>query len=252
MHSLIYDQSRLIYISYSSRRSNLRLSRHLLLSHAFRDVRGVAVVLQLVFAALRVAGFVVGILLRVVVGQGHLSELLLRGEWLSARLEVWFGRILHIRDQVEAQVGEDRVDGVDDGRGAVTSSSFNILSPSPPYSSSSSLERRNRKNGGHAQAHLLWLVAGHILRGHRHSSPIEVQADSALSQGILSHGALGLACPFQAIIAVRFAGAVVAIIFFLLLKLHLSKLPIDNSSHGGNNFRLHGRHGGNFFNRRHA
>merc|ERR1719402_2212162 len=252
MHSLIYDQSRLIYISHSSRRSNLCLSRHLLLRLAFRDVRGVAVVLQLVFAALRVAGFVVGILLRVVVGQGHLSELLLRGEWLSARLEVWFGRILHIRDQVEAQVGEDRVDGVDDGRGAVTSS-FNILSPSPPCSSSSSLERGNRKNGGHAQAHLHWLVAGHILRGNRHSSPIEVQANSALSQGILSHGALGLTCPFQAIITVRFAGAVVAIIFFLLLvKLHLSKLPVDNSSHGGNNFRLHGRHGGNFFNRRHA
>merc|ERR1719402_1175616 len=145
MHSLIYDQSRLIYISHSSRRSNLRLSRHLLLSHAFRDVRGVAVVLQLVFAALRVAGFVVGIPHRVVVGQGHLSELLLRGEWLSARLEVWFGGILHIRDQVEAQVGEDRVDGVDDGRGAVTGSSFNILGPSPPCSSSSSLERGNRK-----------------------------------------------------------------------------------------------------------
>ena len=33
----------------------------------------------------------------------------------------WFGRILHIRDQVEAQVGEDRVDGVDDGRGAEAS-----------------------------------------------------------------------------------------------------------------------------------
>ena len=30
----------------------------------------------------------------------------------------WFGRILHIRDQVEAQVGEDRVDGVDDRRRA--------------------------------------------------------------------------------------------------------------------------------------
>merc|ERR1719290_111208 len=82
-----------LHYSHSSRRLNLCLSRHLLLWLAFRDVRGVAVVLQLVFAALRVAGFVVGILLRVVVGQGHLSELLLRGEWLSARLEVWLGKM---------------------------------------------------------------------------------------------------------------------------------------------------------------
>merc|ERR1712010_189154 len=118
---------------------NRRLSRDLLLRLAFRDVRGVAVVLQLILAALGVAGFVVGILVRVVVGQGHLSKLLLRGEGLSARLEVWFGRILHIRDQVEAQVGEDRVDGVDDGKGAVTSC-FNILGPSSPRSPGSSLE----------------------------------------------------------------------------------------------------------------
>ena len=50
--------------------------------------RGIAVVLQLVLAALRVAGFIIGILIRVVVRQGHLSKLLLRGEGLSARLQV--------------------------------------------------------------------------------------------------------------------------------------------------------------------
>merc|ERR1719341_1581102 len=111
---------------------------NLLLRLAVRNVRGVAVVLQLVFAALRVAGFVVGILVGVVVGQDHLSKLLLRGKRFSARLEVWFGRIFHIRDQVEAQVGEDRVDGVDDGRGAVASL-FNTLGPSPPCNPGSSL-----------------------------------------------------------------------------------------------------------------
>merc|ERR1719474_458104 len=164
--------------------------------------RGIAVVLQLVLAALRVAGFIIGILIRVVVRQSHLSKLLLRGERLSARLQVWFGCILHITDQLEAQVGEDRVDGVDDRRRAVNSS-FNILSPSPPCSPSSALDRGNRDNGGHAQAHLHWLVAGHILSGHRHSSSIEVQANSSLSQGILSNSALSLASPLQAIIAVR-------------------------------------------------
>ena len=35
---------------------------------------------------------------------------------INLKTTYWFGRILHIRDQVEAQVGEDRVDGVDDGR----------------------------------------------------------------------------------------------------------------------------------------
>ena len=67
---------------------NLRsFSRDLLFRLVFR---GVAVVLQLIFfiTILRVAGFVVSILIRVVVGQGHLSKLLLRGERLSARLEV--------------------------------------------------------------------------------------------------------------------------------------------------------------------
>ena len=90
MHSLIYDQSRLILhiIVISQDILNLRLSRNLLLRFAFRDVRGVAVVLQLIFTTLRVAGFVVGILVGVVVGQGHLTKLLLRGEWLSARLKV--------------------------------------------------------------------------------------------------------------------------------------------------------------------
>merc|ERR1719222_1017863 len=104
---------------------------------------------------------------------------------------------------------------IDDGGGAVASL-FNTLGPSPPCNPGSSLDRGNRKNGGHAQAHLHRLVAGHILCGHRHSSPIEVQANGALSQGILCHSALSLASPFQAIIAIRLAGTVVAIIFFLL------------------------------------
>merc|ERR1719239_64901 len=96
-------------------------------------------------------------------------------------LKVWFGRILHSRDQGEAQVGEDRVDGVgDDGRRAVNTS-LNTLGTSPPCSPSSSLDGSNRKNGGHAQAHLHWLVAGYILRSHRHCGSVEVQANSALS-----------------------------------------------------------------------
>ena len=80
-----FNLSRLIYIVVILQDI---LKLRLLLRLAFRDVRGVAVVLQLIFAALRVAGFVVGILVRVVVGQVHLSKLLLRGERLSARLEV--------------------------------------------------------------------------------------------------------------------------------------------------------------------
>ena len=49
---------------------------------------GVAVELQLVVTVLRLAGLVVGVLVGVVVGQGHLAELLLRGVWHGARLEV--------------------------------------------------------------------------------------------------------------------------------------------------------------------
>ena len=87
-HSLIHDQSRLIFIMVISQDILNLLSRDILLRFALRDVRGVAVVLQLIFAALRVARFIVGILVRVVVGQGHLAKLLLRGERLGARLEV--------------------------------------------------------------------------------------------------------------------------------------------------------------------
>merc|ERR1719391_823820 len=111
---------------------------------------------------------------------------------------------------------EDRVDGVGDEARRAVSHASNILGPSPPGSPSSSLDGGDRENGGHAQSHLHWLVAGHILCGHRHSSSIEVQANSALSQGILSHGALRLTCPFQAIITVSLAWAIVPIIFFLL------------------------------------
>merc|ERR1719462_738894 len=151
------------------------------------------------------------------------------------------------------QVGEDRVDGVgDNGRRAVNTS-FNILGPCPPCSPSSSLDRHNRKNGGHAQAHLHWLVAGHILRGHRHSSSVEVQANGALRQGILSHSTLSLTCPFQAVITVSLTWTVVTIIFFLLtMQLHLPKLLVDNSFHGRSNFRLQGSHSSNSFNGRHA
>merc|ERR1719209_2323648 len=148
---------------------------------------------------------------------------------------------------------KDRVDGVGDEGGRAVNISFNVLCPSPPCSPSSSLDRGNRDNGGHAQAHLHWLVARHILSGHRHSSSIEVQANSSLSQGILSNSALSLASPLQAIVAVCLAGAVVAVIFFLLLvKLHLSKLPVDNSFQSGSNFRLHGGHGRDSFKGRHA
>ena len=90
-YQIQFNRSRLIFIVVILQDIlKLRLSRDLLLllRLAFRDVRGVAVVLQLIFAALRVAGFVVGILVRVVVGQGHLAKLLLRGERLGARLEV--------------------------------------------------------------------------------------------------------------------------------------------------------------------
>ena len=80
MHSLSYAQ----FIIQDS--LNLHIF-HNLIQLVFRD-GGVAVVLQLIFAAFRVTGFIVGILVRVVVRQRHLSELLLRGEWLSARLEV--------------------------------------------------------------------------------------------------------------------------------------------------------------------
>ena len=50
--------------------------------------RGVAVELQLVVTVLRLAWLVVGVLVGVVVGQGHLAELLLRGVGHGARLEV--------------------------------------------------------------------------------------------------------------------------------------------------------------------
>ena len=49
---------------------------------------GVAVELQLVVTVLRLAWLVVGVLVGVVVGQGHLAELLLRGVGHGARLKV--------------------------------------------------------------------------------------------------------------------------------------------------------------------
>ena len=52
-----------------------------------RDL-GVAVELQLVVTVLRLPWLVVGVLVGVVVGQGHLAELLLRGVGHGARLEV--------------------------------------------------------------------------------------------------------------------------------------------------------------------
>merc|ERR1719447_2208507 len=135
--------------------------------------------------------------------------------------------------------GEDRVDGVSDNGRRAVNIPLNILGPCPPCSPSSSLDRDNRKNGGHAQAHLHWLVAGHILSGHRHSSSVEVQANCALSQGILSHGALSLTRPFQAVVTISLTWTVVTIIFFLLsMQLHLPKLLVDNSFHGRSNFRL--------------
>ena len=58
-----------------------------------RGHRSIAVVLQVVGALLRVGGLEIGVLIGVVVGQGHLAKLLLGGERLRARLEELKARI---------------------------------------------------------------------------------------------------------------------------------------------------------------
>ena len=66
-----------------------------------RGHRSIAVVLQVVGALLRVGGLEVGVLVGVVVGQGHLAKLLLRGERLRARLEELKVRISKNRKMIK-------------------------------------------------------------------------------------------------------------------------------------------------------
>merc|ERR1719394_38950 len=212
---------------------------------------GVAVELQLVVTVLRLAWLVVCVLVGVVVGQGHLTELLLRGVGHSARLEVWFGRVLQGRDQLVPHVGENRVGHVNDGRKWTAKTSLAALHSSPPGSPCCSLNRGDRKDGGHTQTQLHRLVAGQVLRGDRQGSPEEVQAHFALSQLVLGDGALSLTCPLEAVVAVGLAGTIVPI-FFVFRQLHLSKLLVHNrlnisrvglqGGHGSN--RVLGRHDG--------
>merc|ERR1719430_410405 len=189
---------------------------------------GVAVELQLVVTVLGLAWLVVGVLVGIVVGQGHLAELLLRGVGHGARLEVWFGRVLQGRDQLVPRVGENKVGCVNNGRKRTAKTSLAALHSSPPGSSCCSLNRGDRKDGGHTQTQLHRLVAGQVLRGNRHSGPEEVQAHFALSQLVLGDGALSLTCPLEAVVAVGLAGTIVPI-FFVFGQLHLSKLLVDYS-----------------------
>merc|ERR1719474_1464758 len=221
----------------------LLLHQNLFLHLAVLRGGGVAVELQLVVTVLRLAWLVVGVLVGVVVGQGHLAELLLRGVGHGARLEVWFGRVLQGRDQSEPRVGENKVGHVKDGRKRTAKTSLAALHSSPPGSSCCSLNRGDRKDGGHTKTQLHSLVAGQVLSSHRHSSPKEVQAHFALSQLVLGDGALSLTCPLEAVVAVGLAGTIVPI-FFIFRQLHLSKLLVDNRLNICR-VRLQGRHGGN-------
>merc|ERR1719474_1858393 len=104
---------------------------------------GVAVELQLVVTVLRLARLVVGVLVGVVVGQGHLAEILLRGVGHGARLEVRFGRVLQGGDQLEPHVRENRVGNVNDGRKRTAKTSLAALHSSPPGSPCCPLNRRD-------------------------------------------------------------------------------------------------------------
>merc|ERR1719430_2026258 len=210
---------------------------------------GVAVELQLVVTVLRLAWLVVGVLVGVVVGQGHLAELLLRGVGHGARLEVWFGRVLQGGDQLEPHVRENKVGNVNDSRKRTAKTSLAALHSSPPGSPCCPLNRRDGKDGGHTQTQLHRLVAGQVLRGDSHGSPKEVQAHFALSQLVLGDGTLSLACPLKAIVTVGLAGTVVPI-FIVFRQLHFSKLLVDNRLNIGR-VGLQGGHGGNRVLRRH-
>merc|ERR1719167_257494 len=221
----------------------LLLHQDLVLHLAVLRDGGVAVELQLVVTVLRLAWLVVGVLVGVVVGQGHLAELLLRGVGHGARLEVWFGRVLQGRDQLEPRVGENRVGHVNDGRKRTAKTSLAALHSSPPGSPCCSLNRGDGKDGGHPKTQLHRLVAGQVLRGDRQGSPEKVQAHFALSQLILGDGAISLTCPLEAVVAIGLAGTVVPI-FFVFRQLHLSELLVDNRLNI-NRVRLQGGHGGN-------
>merc|ERR1712111_283528 len=171
--------------------------------------------------------FIISILVRVIISQGHLSKLLLRSERLGTRLQVRLGRILKSRSKLNANIGEDRVDNSHQ-HGRRTGDHLNVLGPSPLSSPNSSLQREKRKNCSCTKTHLHWLEARQVLRGHGESSIGIVDAHIALSQGIFKHGALSLASPLQAIITVHLTWTVVTIILFVLRQLHITKLLVDD------------------------
>merc|ERR1719192_243735 len=150
------------------------------------------------------------------------------------------------------KVGEDGVDGSHQHGRRTTGDNFDVFGSRPLSSPSSSLDWEMRKNCSCTKPHLYRLEAGQVLSRHRRGSISIVDAHIALDQSILSHGALSLTSPLQAIFTVVFTWAVVAIVF-LLRQLHVAKLVIDdvlsdgsrcdfNSVDHGSSLSIRGRH----------
>merc|ERR1719228_2630888 len=187
------------------------------------------VVLQLILLAVIFrSGLVVSIFIRVIVGQRHLSKLLLWSEGLSPRLRVRLRRVLNGRSQLNANIGEDGVDGSHQHGRRPTGDHLDVLGTSPLGSSSSSLQREERKNSSCTKSHLNRLEARQVLCGHRDRSISIVDAHVTLSQGVFKHSTLSLASPFQAVITVHLTWTVVAIVLFILRQLHVTKPLVDD------------------------
>merc|ERR1740121_1221203 len=124
-----------------------------------RRDRSSTVKLQLILAVIFRCGLVISILIRIVVGQGHLSKLLLWGEGLCPRLQVRLGGILNSRGKLNANEGEDGVDSSHQHGRRATGDHLNVLGSSPLGSPSSSLQREKRKNCSSTKSHLHRLEA---------------------------------------------------------------------------------------------